>query len=176
MHIKKLTESMCTDGFTFFIKSLVELIWLLEFYVKCFKLKVQFCQVVVVYTFNPSTWEAEAGGSLSLRLAWSIRAGSRTGSKATQRNPVSKNQKHKTKQKQQKVQFYDKYSTTHISYVFPGVTWLFVFSKEIAYFHVNLQIYWSKFVCVYCEYLWNLWVVSQPLYLQHSRISTVSQS
>ena len=27
---------------------------------------------VVVHTFDPSTWEAEAGGSLSSRLAWSI--------------------------------------------------------------------------------------------------------
>jgi major histocompatibility complex class I len=26
---------------------------------------------VVVHTFNPSTWEAEAGGFLSLRPAWS---------------------------------------------------------------------------------------------------------
>jgi hypothetical protein len=26
--------------------------------------------VVVVHTFNPSTWEAEAGGSMSSRLAW----------------------------------------------------------------------------------------------------------
>jgi hypothetical protein len=26
---------------------------------------------VVVNTFNPSTWEAEVGGSVSLRLAWS---------------------------------------------------------------------------------------------------------
>ena len=25
----------------------------------------------IVHAFNPSTWEAEAGGSLSLRLAWS---------------------------------------------------------------------------------------------------------
>jgi hypothetical protein len=25
----------------------------------------------MVYAFNPSTWEAEAGRSLSLRLAWS---------------------------------------------------------------------------------------------------------
>jgi hypothetical protein len=39
---------------------------------------------VVVYAFNPSTWEAEAGGFLSLRTA-----------RATQRNPVSKNQKKK---------------------------------------------------------------------------------
>ena len=28
-------------------------------------------QVVVVHTFNSSTWEAEAGGFLSSRLAWS---------------------------------------------------------------------------------------------------------
>jgi hypothetical protein len=28
---------------------------------------------VVVYTFNPSTWEAEAGGFLSLRPAWSTK-------------------------------------------------------------------------------------------------------
>jgi hypothetical protein len=26
---------------------------------------------MVAHTFNPSTWEAEAGGFLSLRLAWS---------------------------------------------------------------------------------------------------------
>jgi major histocompatibility complex class I len=26
---------------------------------------------VVAHTFNPSTWEAEAGGSLSFGLAWS---------------------------------------------------------------------------------------------------------
>jgi hypothetical protein len=30
---------------------------------------------VVVYAFNPSTWEAEAGRFLSSRLAWSTRAG-----------------------------------------------------------------------------------------------------
>ena len=28
-------------------------------------------QMVVTHTFNPSTWEAKAGGSLSLRPAWS---------------------------------------------------------------------------------------------------------
>jgi hypothetical protein len=28
-------------------------------------------QAVVVYIFNPSTWEAEAGGFLSTRAAWS---------------------------------------------------------------------------------------------------------
>jgi hypothetical protein len=35
-------------------------------------LKVRTCsQGVVAHTFNPSTWEAEAGGFLSLRPAWS---------------------------------------------------------------------------------------------------------
>jgi major histocompatibility complex class I len=28
---------------------------------------------VVVHSFNPSTWEAEAGGSLSSRPAWSTK-------------------------------------------------------------------------------------------------------
>jgi hypothetical protein len=28
-------------------------------------------QAVVAHAFNPSTWEAEAGGSLSSRSAWS---------------------------------------------------------------------------------------------------------
>jgi hypothetical protein len=36
------------------------------------KLKKQYCQAgVVAHTFNPSTWEAEAGGFLSSRPAWS---------------------------------------------------------------------------------------------------------
>jgi hypothetical protein len=30
-----------------------------------------FGQTVVVYAFNPNTWEAEAGGSLGSRIAWS---------------------------------------------------------------------------------------------------------
>jgi hypothetical protein len=41
---------------------------------------------MVVHAFNPSTWEAEAGGFLSLRTA-----------RAIQRNPVSKNQNKQTK-------------------------------------------------------------------------------
>ena len=41
----------------------------------------------MVHIFNPSTREAEAGGSLSLRPAWSTES-SRT-ARATQRNPVS---------------------------------------------------------------------------------------
>jgi hypothetical protein len=43
---------------------------------------------VVAHAFNPSTWEAEAGGFLSPRTA-----------RAIQRNPVSKNQKKKKKKK-----------------------------------------------------------------------------
>jgi hypothetical protein len=55
-----------------------------------------FSWAVVAQTFNPSTWEAEAGGFLSLRPALSLvyRVISRT-AKAIQRNPVSKNQKKK---------------------------------------------------------------------------------
>jgi hypothetical protein len=31
----------------------------------------QLSQVVVAYTFNPSAWETEAGGSLSSKPTWS---------------------------------------------------------------------------------------------------------
>jgi hypothetical protein len=47
--------------------------------------------VLVAHTFNPSTWEAEAGGFLNSRLAWSKVSSRRA--RTTQRNPVSKNQK-----------------------------------------------------------------------------------
>ena len=47
---------------------------------------------MVAHAFNPSTWETEAGGFLSLRPAWSSRT-----ARATQRNPVSKNNQTKTK-------------------------------------------------------------------------------
>jgi hypothetical protein len=43
---------------------------------------------VVAHAFNPSTWETEADGFLSSRPA-----------RATQRKPVSKNQKQKKKKK-----------------------------------------------------------------------------
>jgi hypothetical protein len=46
-------------------------------------------RAVVAHAFNPTTWEAEAGGFLSSRPAWSIRVSSRTAG-AIQRNPVSK--------------------------------------------------------------------------------------
>jgi hypothetical protein len=42
----------------------------------------------VAHTFNPSSWEAEAGGSLSLRPVWSTGMRSKR-SRATQRNTVS---------------------------------------------------------------------------------------
>jgi major histocompatibility complex class I len=34
-------------------------------------IRILFMPGVVVHVFNPSTWEAEAGGFLSLRPAWS---------------------------------------------------------------------------------------------------------
>jgi hypothetical protein len=46
------------------------------------------------HTFNPSTWEAEAGGFLSSRPAWSYKVSSRI-ARATQRNPISKKKKKK---------------------------------------------------------------------------------
>ena len=53
-------------------------------------------RAVVAHAFIPSTWEAEAGGFLSSRPAWSTKVSSRT-AKAIQRNPVSKNKKYKTR-------------------------------------------------------------------------------
>jgi hypothetical protein len=50
---------------------------------------------MVAHAFNPSTWEVEAGEFLSSRPAW-----------ATQRNPVSKNEKtNKQTNKQQQKNF-----------------------------------------------------------------------
>jgi hypothetical protein len=46
---------------------------------------------VVAYTFNPSTWEAEAGRFLSSRPA-----------RLTQRNPVSELKKRKKKKKKKR--------------------------------------------------------------------------
>jgi hypothetical protein len=48
----------------------------------------------VAHAFNPSTWEAEAGGFQVASLVY--RVSFRT-ARATQRNPVSKNQKKKKK-------------------------------------------------------------------------------
>jgi len=55
-------------------------------------------RAVVAHAFNPSTWEAEADRFLSSGPAWSSRVSSRT-ARATQRNPVSKNQKKKINKK-----------------------------------------------------------------------------
>jgi hypothetical protein len=49
----------------------------------------------VVHTFDPSTWEAEAGGFLSLRVSSRI-------ARAIQRNPVSKKKKRKKRKKEKK--------------------------------------------------------------------------
>jgi hypothetical protein len=51
---------------------------------------------VVVHAFNPSTWEAEAGGFSEFKASLVYRVSSRT-ARAIQKNPVSKNQKNKTK-------------------------------------------------------------------------------
>jgi hypothetical protein len=40
---------------------------------KKYALKLKCRQVVVAHAFNPSTWEAEAGGFLSSRPAWSTK-------------------------------------------------------------------------------------------------------
>ena len=51
---------------------------------------------VVAHAFIPSTWEAEAGGFLSLKPTWSTGLLSEfPKARAIQRNPVSKNQKKK---------------------------------------------------------------------------------
>jgi hypothetical protein len=52
---------------------------------------------MLAHTFNPSTWEAEAGEFLSLRPAWST-VSSRT-ARATQRNPVSGGKKRRKEKK-----------------------------------------------------------------------------
>jgi hypothetical protein len=57
---------------------------------------------VVVHAFNPSTWEAEAGGFSEFEASLVYRVRSKT-ARATQRNPVwkkkSQNPKQKTKTK-----------------------------------------------------------------------------
>jgi hypothetical protein len=57
----------------------------------------------MAHTFNPSTWEAEAGGSLISEFEASLvyRVSSRT-ARTAQRNPVSKTKNQKPKPKQNK--------------------------------------------------------------------------
>jgi hypothetical protein len=58
---------------------------------------------MVAQAFNPSTQEAEAGRFLSSRPSLVYKVSSRT-ARATQRNPVSKNQKQTNKQQQKNKQ------------------------------------------------------------------------
>jgi hypothetical protein len=51
----------------------------------------------VAHTFKPSTWEAEAGGFLSSRPAWSTERVPGQPGLYRERNPVSKNKTKKTK-------------------------------------------------------------------------------
>ena len=55
---------------------------------------IYLCQAVVTHAFNPSTWKAEAGESLSSEFDASpvYRVSSRT-ARATQKNPVSEKKK-----------------------------------------------------------------------------------
>jgi hypothetical protein len=55
--------------------------------------------VVEHHAFNPSTWEAEAGGFLSSRPAWSTEWVPGQPARATQRNPVSKTKKKRKRKK-----------------------------------------------------------------------------
>jgi hypothetical protein len=75
--------------------------YLFFFFFHVFVYQDRSCQAVVAHTFNPSTWEAEAGEFLSLRPALVYRVSSRT-ARATQRNPVSKNKTKQNKTKQNK--------------------------------------------------------------------------
>jgi hypothetical protein len=63
------------------------------------------CRAVMEQAFNPSTWEAEAGGFLSSRPAWSTKWV--PGQPGLQRNSVLKNQKPKTKNQKKKKQTID---------------------------------------------------------------------
>jgi hypothetical protein len=71
--------------------------WQVPYSFLIFKKKKKKSRVVVAHTFNLSTWEAETGGFLSSRPAWSTKS-SRT-AKTIQRNPVLKNQKKKKKER-----------------------------------------------------------------------------
>jgi hypothetical protein len=53
----------------------------------------------MAHAFNPSTWEAEAGGFLSSEASLVYRVSSRT-ARAIQRTPVSKKKKKKKREKE----------------------------------------------------------------------------
>jgi hypothetical protein len=64
---------------------------------------------VVADAFNPSTWEAEAGGFLEFEDSLVYRVSCRT-ARATQRNPVLKNKK--TKQNKSSIKYKNKRMST----------------------------------------------------------------
>jgi hypothetical protein len=72
---------------------------LVIFVFKCSFKKFSLQPGVVAHAFNPSTREAEAGGSLEFEASLVYKVSSRT-ARAIQRNPVSKNQKKKKKKKE----------------------------------------------------------------------------
>jgi hypothetical protein len=47
--------------------------WTLKTMPEIYTIKINYCRVVVVHAFNPSTWEAEAGEFLGSRPAWSTK-------------------------------------------------------------------------------------------------------
>jgi hypothetical protein len=63
-------------------------------------LKVQDGWVVVAHAFNPSTWEAEAGGFLSSKPAWSTEGV--PGQPGLHRETLSQKKKKKKKRKKEK--------------------------------------------------------------------------
>jgi hypothetical protein len=60
-------------------------------------LRVVTCQAVVAHTFNPSTWEAEAGGFLSSSLVYRVssRTAMATGKLCLKKTKTKKKQKQK---------------------------------------------------------------------------------
>jgi hypothetical protein len=58
----------------------------------------------MTHTFNPSTWEAEAGGFFEFKASLVYRVSSRT-ARATQRNPVSKKRKRRKEKKKRESSF-----------------------------------------------------------------------
>jgi hypothetical protein len=79
-----------------FLKRLIGFIDLLLLEVK----SIQGSWAVVVYTFNPSTWQSEAGRFLS-----GLQSEFRT-ARTTQRNPVSKNKTKTNKQTNKETKVY----------------------------------------------------------------------
>jgi hypothetical protein len=135
---------------------------------------------MVAHTFNPSTREAEAGGFLSLRPAWSTEWV--PGQPGLQRNPVSKKQKKKqtNKKKQQKKENQKTYSSNYTRYTSPFLNdivrkyWTKTRPKaswEISKFYISISYVkaffrsTSPFCFVHCSTIFSLWLV---LFLESS--------